>query len=41
MKKILIATAALATLIGTPALAADIALKAPPPAPVPVWSWTG
>jgi outer membrane immunogenic protein len=39
MKKLLIAGAALAALIGTPALAADLALKAPPPAPA--WSWTG
>lgn len=39
MKKLLIASAALAALIGTPALAADMALKAsPPPAPPPcVW----
>lgn len=39
MKKLLIAGAALAALIGTPALAADMALKAsPPPAPPPcVW----
>jgi outer membrane immunogenic protein len=42
MKKILLTGAALATLIGTPALAADMAVKAPPmPAPVPAWSWTG
>ena len=40
MKKLLIAGAALAALIGTPALAADLALKAPP-APAPAWSWTG
>ena len=39
--------AAIVTLIGTPALAADIAAKAPPtlvapaPAPQPVYSWTG
>jgi outer membrane immunogenic protein len=38
MKKILVAGAALATLIGTPAFAADLALKAPPP-PAPVASW--
>lgn len=38
MKKLLIAGAALAALIGTPALAADMALKAPPPAAPPcVW----
>jgi outer membrane immunogenic protein len=41
MKKFLIATVTFATLIGTPALAADMALKAPPPPPAPVWSWTG
>lgn len=40
MKKLLIAGAALTTLIGTHALAADMPLKAPPP-PAPVWSWTG
>jgi len=28
-------------MIGAPAFAADLALKAPPPAPAPVWSWTG
>ena len=39
MKKLLIAGATLAALIGTPALAADMALKAPPPPPS--WSWTG
>ena len=37
MKKILIASAALATLIGTPALAADMALKAVPMAPACLW----
>jgi len=37
--KYLIGIAALATLIGTPVLAADMPLKAPPPAPT--WSWTG
>ncbi len=41
MKKLLIAGAALATLIGTPALAADLALKASPLAPAPVYTWTG
>jgi outer membrane immunogenic protein len=40
MKRLLVAGAALTALIGTPALAADMALKAPPP-PAPVWSWTG
>ena len=41
MKKSLIGIAAVAVLIGTPALAADMALKAPPPAPAPAFSWTG
>jgi outer membrane immunogenic protein len=41
MKKLLIAGAALAGLIGTPSLAADMALKAPPPPPVPVCTWCG
>jgi outer membrane immunogenic protein len=41
MKKLLIAGAALAALIGTPALAADMALKAAPPPAAPAWSWTG
>lgn len=40
MRKLLIASAAAAALLGTPALAADMALKAPPPLP-PVFSWTG
>lgn len=41
MKKLLIAGAALAALIGTPALAADMALKAPPAPPAPVCIWCG
>jgi outer membrane immunogenic protein len=41
MKKFLMAGTALAALIGTPALAADVALKAPPPPAAPAWSWTG
>lgn len=43
MRKLLLATTALAALVVTPALAADMAApvyKAPPP-PAPVWSWTG
>jgi outer membrane immunogenic protein len=40
MKKALIGIASIAALIGTPALAADMALKAPPPAD-PIWTWTG
>jgi hypothetical protein len=35
MKKTLIGIAAIAALIGTPALAADMALKAPPPVVAP------
>lgn len=38
MKRMLIAIAASAALVGTPALAADMPLKAPP---VPVWGWSG
>ena len=30
-----------AALIGTPAFAADMAVKAPPPPPAPVYNWTG
>ena len=41
MKKLLVTGAALAALIGTPAFAADMALKAAPPPAAPVWSWTG
>jgi outer membrane immunogenic protein len=44
MKKLLIAGAALATLIGTPALAADLArpvYKAPPAVAPVIYSWTG
>lgn len=43
MRKLLVAATALAALVGTPALAADMAApvyKAPPP-PAPVYSWTG
>jgi outer membrane immunogenic protein len=40
MKKLVFSIAAIA-LIGTPAFAADMAVKAPPPAPAPVYSWTG
>jgi outer membrane immunogenic protein len=41
MKKLLIASAALATLIGTPALAADMALKAAPAPMAPACIWCG
>jgi len=40
MKRLATAIAAIA-LIGTPAFAADMAVKAPPPAPAPVYDWTG
>lgn len=40
MNKALIGIAAIAALIGTPVLAADMPLKAPPP-PAPAWNWTG
>ena len=42
MKKL--ATIVAVALIGTPALAADLGrpvYNTPPPAPAPVWSWTG
>ena len=38
MRKSLLSMAAVAALVGTPALAADMALKAPPPPPAPIWS---
>jgi len=40
MRRVIAATTVIAALIGTPALAADMALKAPTP-PAPVLSWTG
>src|SRR5262245_45494528 len=44
MRKLAIAVA-VTVLIGTPAFAADMAVKmpvkAPPPAPAPIYSWTG
>jgi outer membrane immunogenic protein len=40
MRKFATAIAAIA-LIGTPAFAADMAVKAPPPVPEPIYSWTG
>jgi outer membrane immunogenic protein len=41
MKKLATAIVAIA-LIGTPAFAADMAIKAPPsPPPAPVYNWTG
>jgi outer membrane immunogenic protein len=43
MKKLLVACIAAAAFCGVPALAADMPVKAPPPAPVvaPTYSWTG
>jgi outer membrane immunogenic protein len=41
MYKALIGIAAAVALIGTPALAADMPLKAPPAPVAPAWSWTG
>ena len=41
MKKLLISSIAALGLIGTPAFAADMAVKGPPPAPAPVYNWTG
>jgi outer membrane immunogenic protein len=39
--KTIFGIAALATLVATPVLAADMPLKAPPMAPAPVMTWTG
>jgi outer membrane immunogenic protein len=41
MKKLLVSSIAALGLIGTPAFAADMAVKAPPPTPAPVYNWTG
>jgi opacity protein-like surface antigen len=41
MKKLLVAVIAAAAFSGAPALAADMAVKAPPLPPGPVYSWTG
>jgi outer membrane immunogenic protein len=43
MTKVAVAIAVIAALVGTPVLAADMAVKAPPPAapPAPIYSWTG
>jgi outer membrane immunogenic protein len=40
MKKVLLAAAAVTALVGAPALAADMAVKAPP-VPAPIYGWTG
>lgn len=41
MMKAAIGFAAIAAMIGTPLMAADMAVKAPPMLPTPVYSWTG
>jgi outer membrane immunogenic protein len=41
MEKLATCLIASVVLIGTPAFAADMAVKAPPPAPAPVYNWTG
>ena len=41
MKKALASLAAMAALCATPVLAADMPLKAPPPPPAPIYTWTG
>jgi outer membrane immunogenic protein len=41
MKKILLASMALAALVVSPVLAADLRVKAPPPPPPPPPAWTG
>lgn len=41
MHKALCGAVAAIALIGTPAFAADTPVKAPPPPPAPVYSWTG
>jgi outer membrane immunogenic protein len=41
MRKAAIGIALVAAIIGMPAFAADMAVKVPPPAPTPVFSWNG
>jgi outer membrane immunogenic protein len=41
MKKLATRVIVVMGLVGTPAFAADMAVKAPPPPPAPVYSWTG
>jgi outer membrane immunogenic protein len=41
VKRLATAIAAIALIGTTPAFAADMAVKAPPPAPAPIYSWTG
>ena len=41
MRTIAIGVTTITALIATHAMAADMAVKAPPPAPAPVYNWTG
>jgi outer membrane immunogenic protein len=41
MKKLMLGSVALAAMVAGPAVAADMPVKAPPPPPVPAFSWTG
>jgi outer membrane immunogenic protein len=41
MKKLLIAGIASVSLVAAPTMAADLATKARPPLPPPIFSWTG
>src|SRR5262249_55126202 len=41
MKRLMLGSALLGSLIAGPAMAADMPLKAPPPPPVYIYSWTG
>jgi outer membrane immunogenic protein len=41
MKKLLLGSAGLVALIAGPAIAADMPVKAPPPAPVAYYDWSG
>ena len=41
MTKLLLRTVALTFLLASPVMAADIAVKAPPPAPASAYNWTG
>jgi len=44
MRKLILSAAALAAFVASPAMAADLAVRPlykAPPAPVPVWRWTG
>src|SRR5271163_3508808 len=41
MRSVLLGIVATGVLFATPTLAADMPVKAPPPAPAPIFSWTG